>query len=241
MGTREANPLIGVGLYSPVQAARLLHVPTRQVHRWLFGDSDHPPAVASYFEDNDGPQRRCVTFFDLVQLMVIREAAQHQVKLEAIREAVAFARESLNDPMPLANKKGMFLFDGSVWGRQGNRNELVGLSKKDRNQLASVKVIQEFAKEITFDENGRAESWTPMRRGKLRVTLHRNRRFGQPTINPPGYVTTLIAPSVIGEGSVRAAARAYGIPTAAMQLAYDFERRHGVSDLYDSSLTNASL
>lgn len=227
-----ANEFIGVGVYSPVQAARLLHVPTQLLQRWIYGDRRHKPAVSPYFTGLQDPRQRVLTFFDLVQLLAIREARNAKLPLEAIREAVTEAQRQYGESMPLTFRHAMYIFDGSVWIHLHDKYpHVVGLSRKDRGQHASAKIVQSVSKGITFDLDGRAESWVPMRRGKNHILLHRKRRFGQPMVMPKGYVTSLIAPSVIGEGSVRAAAEAYGIPTAAMQLAWDFEKECGTADL----------
>lgn len=221
-----ADKLLGVGLYSPPEAARLLGVQPKLVTRWLFGDKGQDPAVDPHFGRMQDPTHRIVTFNDLIQLRAVRTARNASVSLERIRQAVEVAQKHYGVRDPLLLRHQLFLFDRDLWiSLPGQR--VVGVSGRSRHQEGMSPVLDPYKDEVVYDRDGKAECWIPMRRGKHHVLIHPKRRFGRPLIMPMAYRIDLITPSIIGEGSVAAAARAYEIPTAAMRLAAEFEKLHG--------------
>ncbi len=224
-----ADQMIGVGIYSPAEAARLLKVRPQLVGRWLYGDKAHKQVLRPYFLDPSQPQDRVVTFWDLVQMLAVREARRHNVSLDAIRKGVERARGQMNAGFPLARRHAMFFFDGSLWvTAPGAEKNIIGIAGKDYRQLASTKLAEPFLEEIQYGPDGNADAWVPKRRGKYHVLVHRNRRFGAPMLMPFGLGVGAIVQAVESEGSVAAGAKAHEIPAAAMQFALDFAREHGM-------------
>jgi hypothetical protein len=66
--------LIGLGLYSPTEAAALTHIPAPRIRRWLcghsIGDKSYPALWRSQLEKFDIEQLY-LSFLDLVQLLSI--------------------------------------------------------------------------------------------------------------------------------------------------------------------------
>jgi hypothetical protein len=92
--------LLGIGLYTAEEAARLLAVHPSTVRRWLVGYSyplkDKPrgrqPAVIRAGR-RDLAEPRVVTFLDLAELLVIKGFRQHGIPLLQVRDATG-------SPMP---------------------------------------------------------------------------------------------------------------------------------------------
>ena len=99
---------IGVGVYTPAEAAFYARVSSRTMTRWVFGDAGGEPAFERQLRD---PSEKVVTFLDLVQTLAVREVRnRHGLSLQKIRQGVDAARERYSLPYPLARKHSIYLF-----------------------------------------------------------------------------------------------------------------------------------
>jgi hypothetical protein len=86
--------LLGIGLYTAEEAARLLAVHPSTVRRWLVGysyppkdkASGHQPAVIRAGR-RDPAEPGAVTFLDLAELLVIKGFRRHGIPLQQVRDA----------------------------------------------------------------------------------------------------------------------------------------------------------
>ena len=86
--------LIGIGLYTPAEAQRLLGVPSRKISRWLRGhrirERDYPPLWTSQVGTDEG--RLCLGFRDLMEVRVAAEFIRSGISPQRARAAIILAR-----------------------------------------------------------------------------------------------------------------------------------------------------
>src|SRR5258708_22952725 len=107
MGLRRESPrelpvkrdlsLVGLGLYSPGEAAALTHIPVPKIRRSLcghvIGDKDYPPLWRSQLEKFEMEQLY-LSFLDLVQLRVSEAVIDARLSPQKLRPAIAYASQS---------------------------------------------------------------------------------------------------------------------------------------------------
>lgn len=222
MVAKALEDKLGIGLYTPAEAARYARVPTQTLTRWLWGNAAGPAVVRPQLEGDD----KIVTFWDLIQMVAIRQLRQdnegRRVPLQHIREVVDMAREDFNLPYPLARDHTIYVYDKRLLIQIGD--QLIGTKKGlDRGQHYEHKIMEPFLTELEFGKDDLAESYEPLTMGEKRVRLAKDRRFGQPVIEPYGILASTLVDAVVAEGSVDAAAAAYEVDPVAVRLAQKWE------------------
>ncbi len=212
----------GIGLYTPAEAAMYTRLRLETFNRWFF-DSDRGQPVLEPELPNASP--RVVTFRDLIEANAVRTLRQHpkgrRVPLQHIRTILNQCKE-LGIYHPLAQRHTLYVFGTRLILRMGE-GQYVGLDPKiDAGQLYHGKIIEPFLNELEFDEHGMAKNWSPLQRGKYRVILDPDRRFGLPIIDPGGILVRALVDAAIGEGDEELAAQSFGIEPDAVRLAIKY-------------------
>src|SRR5947209_16462590 len=107
----NANPYVGVGLYSIPEAARLIGVPAATLPRWvagsLFASREKSQLSQPLFrrEHSEVMPRLILTFADLIELYVMSLFRQHGVSLLTIQAIAKCAARELNSDHPLAAQR----------------------------------------------------------------------------------------------------------------------------------------
>jgi uncharacterized protein (DUF433 family) len=217
-----SQSVFGVGLYTTVEAARLIRARPQAVARWIHGDRQGEAVINA---ERMGDADRTVTFLDLMQALAIRQVRrQHpEVPLGRIRDAVKEAQEQYRMVAPLAHREHrLFVFDRTLVIRIGE--DTVGLAGADRRQGLMTRIVEPFLSAIRHDEaSGLANEWIPDSSHGFEVVLRPQFRFGQPHLRPSNILTSELASAAIAEGSVDAAASAFDLPPEAIRLAWRFE------------------
>jgi uncharacterized protein (DUF433 family) len=212
---------LGVGLYTAAEAARYVRARPEAIARWIHGNAKGERVVRPRFESDDDP---VITFVDMVQALSIRaiRTQASRVPLPAIREAVALAEQEHAVDFPLARKHVLYYFDRAIFIRLGNSDAIVGVSRRDVGQHLLTPIVEPYLEELSFDDEGLAETWTPMVGGDLSIKLDPMVRFGQPVVAPLNVLASTLADAVIAEGSIDAAAEAHGVDRGAVVLAVKY-------------------
>ncbi|MEE8500850.1 MAG: hypothetical protein V3S27_09785, partial [Kiloniellales bacterium] len=108
--------LVGIGLYTVPEAARLTKVPKPTIRRWLFGYrtrrsgqfAELPPVWDSQIARIDSVTG--LGFLDLMEIRFVHAFRVHGVSLNNIRLTVERAREIFGSDHPFAKKR--FQTDG---------------------------------------------------------------------------------------------------------------------------------
>jgi hypothetical protein len=220
------DELIGVGLYTPAEAGRLLRVPTGKIARWLrghrIGERHYKPLWAPQVDLGDG--RIYLGFRDLMELRVAAKFIDRGVSPQRVRGAILLAREMIGEQRPLSTDR--FRTDG--------RNVLLRVIETDehgeeRERLINLfsrqyefkQILEPLLKTIDFDERGSPLQWWPSGR-RANILVDPARAFGQPIDSTTSVPTAVLAAAARQEG-IENAARVYGVPQTSVKRAVEFE------------------
>ena len=220
-----ANKL-GIGIYSPAEAAFYARVSRRIMTRWVFGDASGKSVIERELRESS---EKVVTFLDFVQTLAVREVRnRHGIPLQRIRQGVDEARKRYDVEYPLASKHTIYLFSDRkgkghgqiVIRRPDDNDQYVQLTGRDRNNLLIRPVVEMFLDDLQFDpETGLASRYSPMLQEGASIVLDPRRRFGEPIVDPCGYTAETLWDATNIEGGIEAAAEAYGVTISEVSLA----------------------
>lgn len=214
----SAKPVLGLGLYTPRQAAFLARVSPQTVSRWVHGDARGLPALRAQLGHDD--QRR-VTFLDLVQIMAVRAIRrERRVPLTTIREFVEQAETKYGLTHPFARRHKTYLFGDDIVLRHADK--IIQLTGEYKDQDLIRPVVELYMEDLSF-HNGLAASFTPLREGERFVLVHPQKRMGAPLVMPCGYSVDAILTSLQAEGTPEGAAEVNSIDIADVRLAQRYE------------------
>lgn len=220
------DDLIGVGLYTPAEAGRLLHVPPAKISRWLRGHQvkgkQYDPLWTPEVSLDDGQ-----TFLGFRDLMEVRVAAAfigHGISAQRIRAAIILAQEVLAQQHPLSTNR--FRTDGRDIFLQvietdedgSERERLLNLFKR---QYEFNGIIDPILKTVDFGKDGNPFAWWPSGR-RSRVMVSPDHAFGAP-IDAESHVPTAVLASLAREHGIKATATAYDVSEVSVRHALDFE------------------
>ncbi len=211
--------LLGLGLYSPKEAAFYARLPVSTVTRWLYGTRTRRAAIRPQVQFEE---MRVVTFLDFIQTMAIRAIRlQHKVPLPKIRRAVELAQRELKVEYPFAMKHRTFLLGNELIIRRDDDN-YVQLSGKGAKNLVIKEVAEFYMIDLTFDPQGVARKYRAFAWRDYNIEMDPAVRFGEPIVKPSGYTARALWEAVQSEGSMRNAAEAYGVSDDEVQTAWRY-------------------
>lgn len=221
--------LIGRGVYTVAEAARLARVHTRYLHRWTQGyeyryrgkPKKLPPILGTTLGRVGGAP--ALDFQDLVEVRFLEAFRTYGVKMATIRVAALRARELTGRLHPFSSQR--FMTDGQyILMEVAPGTEDEAFLELVHDQLEFKKVVApSLHATLVFTNDGTAERWYPLGVDRV-VCVDPRRAFGAPIIDDFAVPTRVLAHSVVAEGSVRAAAWWYEVPETSVQDAVDFER-----------------
>ncbi|MCM2475388.1 hypothetical protein HGO38_18055 [Rhizobium sp. CG5] len=222
--------LIGLGLYTPAEAGKLLRVPTSKITRWLRGHSiDGKSYPALWKPEVDlGDDRLILGFRDLMEVRVADAFIRAGVSAIRVRTAIQIAREALGQDHPLSTDR--FRTDGReiflrIFETGPDGEERERLLNLFRRQYEFKGIIDPILKTVDFGEDGNPLLWWPGGR-RLNVVVDPSRSFGQPIDASSSVPTNVLAAAAQQEGII-GAARAYEVPEASVRRAIEFETSLG--------------
>lgn len=220
---RPDYTLLGIGLYTPAEAERLIRVPASKLVRWVaghrIGDRVYPrlwePQVD---EDETG---RSLGFRDLVQARVAASLIAHGLSSRKVRVAVQLAGSVLETTHPFATAR--FRTDGRTLLLQtfvpGEDDRLIDLFGGGQYVMRSI--IEPSLKGVEFDDD-LAARWWPLGRA-AGIVLDPARQFGRPIDAATGVPTSILALAAEADGSLEEAAKTYVVPVSAVRRAISYE------------------
>lgn len=211
--------LLGVGIYTPAEAAYYARVPTQTMTRWVHGDRRGDPVVHAQLE---GTQERVVTFLDFVQALAVRAIRREfKIPLGKIREAVEQARTRYSVDYPFAMPHKTFLFDHDIH-IELLRLTLVQVSGKQKGQMVAREIAEPYMVDLTYADD-LACRYYAYSYGTRQVIIDPARRFGQPFVEPCRCSVQSLLGAYRSEGSPEAAAKAYGVEEDDVLFAIRYE------------------
>ncbi|WP_417248349.1 hypothetical protein [Celeribacter sp.] len=212
--------ILGKGVYTPREAARLVGTSHMQVLRWTRGSGPTEPLFDAYYQALSDEVTE-ISFLDLIEVRVVSAMRKANISLQSIRFAISYAQEKLGVERPLASRS--FKTDGSeiLMDALENDGELISLSKARPGQKVFRKIVQQSLNDLEY-ENGIAARWRP--RNHTQVVLDPNRHFGDPILDEYGISTAMLCREMQQFGDAAYLSRIYEIPKNAILKAVDFER-----------------
>jgi hypothetical protein len=225
------DKLIGMGLYTPAEAGRLLRIKPSRLIRWLRGSAAPGQVVAPLWTPQvdlaDGPV--CLGFRDLMEARIAARFIELGISPQRVRRAILLAREVLGDEHPLSTNR--FITDGrSIFLRieqeAARRTEPDLILNLFQNQFEFAQIIEPLLKNIEFDRDGAPLQWWPSGPHE-KILVDPTRAFGQPIDSETSVPTAILAASARIEG-IAGAARAYDVPQGSVRRAVAFEAALGL-------------
>lgn len=228
MGDRKQ--LLGVGLYSVPEAARLTRISNRRIRSWTTGyirsSGKHHRKYTSVWRA-DAPYVDGIvslTFRDLMEVRFVNAFREYGVTWKVIRLAALHAMEWLGNDHPFSMKSfrtdGRTIFADLVED-SGSRKLLDLVS----SQYAFSQVIsQSLYRGMEFSEADEVVRWWPEGKRKA-IVVDPLRSFGQPIDSKSGVPTRILADACRAEGSAKRAASNFGVRVQAVVSAVEFEEK----------------
>lgn len=232
--TAAAHTLIGVGIYSVGEAARLLQVPSGKLRRWAEGYTfrrgqtrqSSPPVIAP--EADWVCEAPVLTFLDLIELGFVAMFRQEGVSLAVIRAAADRGASLFHTNHPFAVHR--FTTDGqtifAVLKKPGERPK--GISWSDlvqdleTSQYVFGKFAEPFFRKIKWGATKALQLW-PLGMDK-RVVLDPQRALGKPIDAPTGVPTSALFRAIQSGESPAIVANWYEVPLEAVLQSVEYER-----------------
>lgn len=228
-----ATDLLGKGIYSPSEAALYARVSTGLMTRWTYGSAQGQSVIDPQLGNAEG---KTITFLDFVQTLAIgRLRNDVRISLQKIRQAYDRAKAQFGAPFPLAlkstriglfgpphdvKKQELFICIGEDDDGTAKYFQLTG--KQHGNQLIR-EVVRVYAHHLSFDEATElASKYYPYERGKNRIVMDPNVRFGEPYVESCGYTAQTLYDAYRVERSLDRAAEMYGVSPQEIELAIEY-------------------
>jgi uncharacterized protein (DUF433 family) len=216
------SKFVGLGMYTPAEAAMYARLKPDTMRRWVHGDGRGAAAMRSQMPADD---EKTVTFLDFVQSFAIRairdsREGKEAISLQKIRESVEFAH-SRGVEFPFARKHATYLFDHKIWIDIPELG-LTQATGDGRGQHAIVKVVEPYLELLMFDESGLAREFLAYESLDVRIVMRPDFNFGEPFVERSGQSAWTLWDAWHSEGGVEQAARAYGATPNEVRVAYRY-------------------
>jgi uncharacterized protein (DUF433 family) len=226
--------ILGIGIYSPREAARYARASTARFRRWIYG-TKRSDSVIDPDIPRDGSRER-VTFLDFAQALSVQDIRLNVgVPLQRIREAYEKARKDFDLEHPFAVKNGIFIFGNlndpshcvlGIYPRAEQSidpdflgQKAVQLTGKKKGNLLIFEVVQEFSRRLAYSTKGLADEFLAFERFGYRILMQPDCRFGKPYIDGLVYEAETLADAAKHEGGVDKASELYEVPKNAVKAA----------------------
>jgi excisionase family DNA binding protein len=218
--------LVGIGLYTVAEAARLTGVSNQKIVRWLrghtIGDREYARLWRSQV-DLGANEALYLGFLDLVQIRVASAFVKEGLSPQKVRKAIEQGSEIIHCDYPFAS--AWFRTDGKTVIlhvlQQGEDDRLIDLFQS--GQYLMHRIIEPSLKGLEFEQDFAAR-WWPLGRSRG-IVIDPKRQFGQPIDDATGVPTVVLARASEAEGSIEGAARRFMVPASSVRRAVAYEGR----------------
>lgn len=218
--------LTGIGLYTFPEAARLTGIASAQLRRWLIGyrpsSSSRKPPI--WETDLAAENLEGLSFFDLLEVRLVRHFRNLGISLQTIRLASKHAKELFHSSHPFICQQ--FLTDGkSIFAEAfeaSDENNLIDLRHK---QFVINQVVRpSLYSDLEYDGD-QPQRWFPMEKIKS-VVLDPKIAFGKPIVMGTGLRTQALFDAWLAENEdYRRVSLLYEVPVSAVRSAVRFEQK----------------
>ena len=225
--TETHDSLLGVGIYSVAEAARLTRVSPWRIRRWVSGYSfmsqgeqhSSPPVWQGDIPRIEGGT--ALSFRDLLEIRAIDVFLEAGVSWKALRRAEKLGRKLLDTTHPFSTNRI----------RTDGRQLFAEIYEEDREPtlmdlIDSQRVFRAFVspylRDLSFSDAGVPICWWPYQQSR-RIVIDPQRSFGQPIVRREGVPTRVLASAFNTMQSESKVAHWYGVATAAVGAAVGYE------------------
>lgn len=225
---QDKRALVGIGLYTVPEAARLSRVPYRTIRRWMLGYADQrgesardvPPLWRSQVPKVDDTVG--LSFLDLIEIRFVHAFRRHGVSLTVIRRTAERAYEIFGRDHPFTRTR--FRTDGrSIFAEVLEETGQSGLLNVPASQYAFRQFIEpSLYASLEISDEDDVLRWYPDY-PKRRVVVDPDRSFGRPIVVQGGVPTEILAQAARAEDSEQRAAKLFDVSVTAVRAAIAFE------------------
>ncbi len=214
--------LLGVGLYTPREAALYAQIPTQTIVRWLFGMGGGQAVLSPQLSEED----KLVTFLDFVQAMSVRSIRlMKKTPLQRIRDAVSAASQEFEIEFPLAARHRIFFLGEEIIINVGDQEskKYLQVTGRHKSNFVLTEVAEFFKENLFFDDVlGLASSYRPFEYKNCGIVMDPTIRFGEPYLPSCGYSAQSLMDAYQSEGGLEPAAKAYSVQVHEVETAVRF-------------------
>ncbi len=214
----QSTDLLGIGVYTPQEAAFYARVPTQTINRWIWGSTK---CDSAFTPEIDG--ERLVSFRDFVTALAIRtiRSSQQPVSLQKIRSAIQLAEEEYGVSHPLARQHSIYQFGDEIVINLPDHesSHYVQLTGKHKRNRLLKQIVEPFLLNVDYGQDGLASLFRPYSYRAYDIVLDPKLRFGEPLVSSTGYSARTLWEAFRDEGGLGEAARAYGVTEDAVHAA----------------------
>lgn len=211
--------IIGRGVYTPREAARLIGTSSQQVLRWTRGSGPSSALLPAHYRflDEDVTE---ISFLDLIEVRVINAMRKAGIPLQSIRFAIAFAQDKYGMDRPLASAS--FKTDGTEILMEAIESDgnFVSLSRKRPGQKVFREIIISSLNDLEY-ENETVARWRPKKFSE--IIIDPKRFFGDPILDQFGVSTRTLQREFDQFGSTKYLSQIYEIPERLVVAGINFE------------------
>jgi uncharacterized protein (DUF433 family) len=212
-----APELLGIGIYTPSEAAFFARVPTQTINRWIFGNSRGQPVIERQVRGE-----KVVTFLDFVQALSIRIITTlHKVPLVKIREAHDEAVKHYGLTYPFARPHTTYLLGDKTIVLRHSDDDYRPLTGPTKGNKMLTKIVEPFVRNLVYEDDI-AVRYCAWREQNREILMDPRVRFGEPIIKPCGHSAKTLWEAYQTEGGVDEAAEAYGVAREDVEVACSY-------------------
>lgn len=202
-----AKKLLGVGLYTPAEAAMYARIPTQTLNRWMFGDARGDAVLTPRMSDE-----KIINFLEFVEAMSIRAiVTNRRVPLHKVRQAIDLCSRKYKIKHPFARRHTTYLLGDDLVIKLPEHDDIVLISGREANQHLMKEIVEVHLQDLSWGADGLARAYDAYHWRDRRITMDPEIRFGEPIIHGAGYTARTLYEAISIEGNVPAAAKAYGV------------------------------
>ncbi len=214
------DQILGLGVYTPREAARLVGTDPVSVLRWTRGTATSAPLWSAHYQFLDSATTE-ISFLDLIEVRVVYAMRKSGLSLQAIRFAITCAQQAFGIERPLASQA--FKTDGSeiLMDAIENDGQLVSLSKKRPGQKVFKDIVARSLNDLEYEDQ-KVARWRPRRFRNVVIDPARN--FGDPLLDEYGVSTKMVWEEYQIFKDLDYLSKIYEIPTATLRMGLSFEQ-----------------
>jgi uncharacterized protein (DUF433 family) len=220
--------LVGTGIYTVPDAARLSKVSSRRIRYWLQrAESERPRTDRPRLwtgQHRPIDDKLVLGFLDLQEVRFVDAFLDAGVSWRVLRRAHDIARNRYGTEHPFCTRQ--FATDGKyIIELVGNDTDME-FEEVVIGQRVFPKVVTPFLRDLKFASDDQIAEWWPLGTGRS-VVLDPNRQFGQPIVFKSGVRTEILYLAVKNGASGDEVAEWFEMERKDVQDAVEFEKRLG--------------